>query len=290
MKSDNVTVTQGRMKQAFSNSIGQIVKNETTKIVKEAIDDSKISAGVVTKFYPHLDKAEVQISNSNKKVLCKILHRFGGELIDFYTPNGDLIFDEEMKEKCIIPRGDLNCLVVDINSFDDEYLLLGYYNIDELIGINPASQGNLKICTEGGTNEFFIKFGYDGLELRLPDSISTIIGEMDEDMVETDYASSSHTHGTWNSITITNGILYYNSAIRMCALRYSRTFSSASANTMYEWWQLIPSTYRPKYMVSGSGNRNGATITIDSDGYVYGRFAIAFTSSTSFYYHVMWHY
>ena len=32
MKSDNVTVTQGRMKQAFSNSIGQIVKNETTKI------------------------------------------------------------------------------------------------------------------------------------------------------------------------------------------------------------------------------------------------------------------
>ena len=98
MKSDNVTVTQGRMKQAFSNSIGKIVKNETTKIVKEAIDNSKISAGVVTKFYPYLDKAEVQILNSDKKVLCKILHRFGGELIDFYTPNGDFVYDNEMRK------------------------------------------------------------------------------------------------------------------------------------------------------------------------------------------------
>lgn len=206
MNSDNVTVTQGRMKQAFSNSVGKIVKNETAKIVKEAIENSKISVGVVTKFYPYLDKAEVQILNSDKKVLCKILHRFGGELIDFYTPNGDFVYDNEMKEKCIIPRGDLNCLVVDINSFDDEYLLLGYYNIDELIGINPASQGNLKICTEGGTNEFFIKFGYDGLELRLPDSISTIIGEMDEDMVETDYASSDNVYSKEEIDEIVNNI------------------------------------------------------------------------------------
>ena len=95
---------------------------------------------------------------------------------------------------------------------------------------------------------------------------------------------------SWSLISITNGTLYYNSSIRMCELSYSRTFNSASQNTLYEWGQLIPSTYRPKHMVSGSGNRNGATIIVDSDGYVYGRFAIAFTSSTSFYYHLMWHY
>lgn len=190
MNSDNVTVTQGRMKQAFSNSIGKIVKNETAKIVKEAIDNSKISAGVVTKFYPYLDKAEVQILNSDKKVLCKILHRFGGELIDFYTPNGDFVYDNEMKEKCIIPRGDLNCLVVDINSSDDEYLLLGYYNIEELVGINPATQGNLKICTEGGTNEFYIKFGYDGLNIRLPETFSIEAGNFDEQMTSIKYAES----------------------------------------------------------------------------------------------------
>ena len=47
------------------------------------------------------------------------------------------------------------------------------------IGINPASQGNLKISTDGGTNQFWIKFGYDGLDLRLPGESTTNIGNMD---------------------------------------------------------------------------------------------------------------
>lgn len=94
----------------------------------------------------------------------------------------------------------------------------------------------------------------------------------------------------WESISITNGTLYYNKELRLCHLRYSRTFSSATANTLYEWGQLIPSGYRPLFMVTGSGNRNGATLTIDADGYLYGRFQTAFSSSTSFYYSAMWHY
>lgn len=94
----------------------------------------------------------------------------------------------------------------------------------------------------------------------------------------------------WKSTSITNGTLYYNEYLRLCHLRYSRTFNSASANTLYEWGQLIPSTYRPPFMVTGNGNRNGATVTIDSDGYIYGRFQLAFNSSTSFYYSAMWHY
>lgn len=94
----------------------------------------------------------------------------------------------------------------------------------------------------------------------------------------------------WEVQTITNGTLYVNRDLRLCSLRYERTFNSASANTMYEWGQLIPSGYRPKYMISGVGNRNGATLTIDSDGKLYGRFQLAFNSTTSFYYHIMWHY
>lgn len=96
----------------------------------------------------------------------------------------------------------------------------------------------------------------------------------------------------WHSTSIHNGngTLYYNPTLRICSLRYSRTFNSASANTMYEWGQQIPSTYRPNYMVTGSGNRNGATLTVDSDGYLYGRFQLAFSSETNFYYHLMWHY
>ena len=129
-----------------------------------------------------------------------------------------------------------------------------------------------------------------GLSQIITQIISRLQSKSDTSHTHSGYASIGHTHGTWASTSITNGTLYYNSAIRMCALRYSRTFSSASQNTLYEWGQLIPSTYRPKYMVTGNGNRNGATITIDSDGYVYGRFAIAFSSSTDFYYHIMWHY
>ena len=97
-------------------------------------------------------------------------------------------------------------------------------------------------------------------------------------------------NGGWKSTSITNGTLYYNEDLRLCHLRYSRSFNSATANTMYEWGQLIPSTYRPPFMVTGSGNRNGATVTIDSDGKLYGRFQTAFSSSTTFYYDVMWHY
>lgn len=97
-------------------------------------------------------------------------------------------------------------------------------------------------------------------------------------------------NGGWKSTSITNGTLYYNEDLRLCHLRYSRTFNSATQNTLYEWGQLIPSTYRPKFMVTGNGNRNGATVTIDSDGYIYGRFQTAFSSSTSFYYSAMWHY
>lgn len=108
--------------------------------------------------------------------------------------------------------------------------------------------------------------------------------------IDTHTTYTNVTNGGWKSTSITNGTLYYNEDLRLCHLRYSRSFNSATANTLYEWGQLIPSAYRPPFMVTGNGNRNGATVTIDSDGYIYGRFQTAFNSSTSFYYSAMWHY
>lgn len=190
MKSDNITVTQGRMKQAFDNGLGKLIEDSTQQIVKKEVENCKIRTGVMTKFYPYWDKAEVKIDNEKKNVLCKILHRFGGELTEYYTPNGDEIFDDARKEKCIIPRGDLHCLIMNIHDADsDEYLLLGYYSNEELIGVNPASQGNFKIVTTGGTNQFWIKFGYDGLDLRLPSKTTVNTGDMDDSMKSVDYAS-----------------------------------------------------------------------------------------------------
>lgn len=195
MKSDNITVTQGRIKQAFDKGLGGIIEDSTSKIVEKEVEKSKIRTGTVTKFYPYLDKAEVKLDNLNKTVSCRILHRFGGELIDYFTPNGDFVYDEIKKEKCIIPRGNLHCFIMKIHDSDsNEWLLLGYFSNEELLGVNPASEGNFKIVTRGGTNQFWIKFGYDGLDLRLPESVKINSGEMDEDMVETNYAESDNVY------------------------------------------------------------------------------------------------
>lgn len=111
--------------------------------------------------------------------------------------------------------------------------------------------------------------------------------------IDTHSTYTNVTNGGWKSTSVTNGTLYYNEDLRLCSLRYDREFSSGQQNTLYEWGQLFSSSIeylKPKYMVTGSGNRNGATVTIDSDGYIYGRFQLAFSSTTHFYYHLMWHY
>lgn len=195
MSSKDITVTQGRMEQAMNKGFGKIIENSSKKIIKNDVEPFKIRTGVVTKFYHYLDKAEVKFDNTDKSVLCKILHRFGGELTEYYTPAGDEIFDDGRKEKCIIPRAELHCLIVNINDEDsNEYLLLGFYENEDLVGVNPASEGNIKIVTRGGTNQFWIKFGYDGLDLRLPDSITTNTGELDGEMIENKYANSDNVY------------------------------------------------------------------------------------------------
>lgn len=195
MNSKDITVTDARMKQAVNKSLGKVVENNTQKVIKNEIKTFGIHTGVLTKFYPYWDKAEVKIDNIGQKVLCKILHRFGGELTEYYTPLGDEIYDDIRKEKCVIPRAELHGVIIKIhNSDSNEYLFLGFYSKEELVGVNPASQGNFKIVTRGGTNQFWIKFGYDGLDLRLPDSIISSIGAMDEEMTEKKYADSDNVY------------------------------------------------------------------------------------------------
>ena len=120
---------------------------------------------------------------------------------------------------------------------------------------------------------------------------SEIDGKSDANHTHSGYASSSHTHGTWTSQTVaTYGTLYINTAIRMCELRYVRSFSSASADTFYEWHTgAIPSGYRPSSQVMGSINQVGA-IYVDSNGNIGGKFAIGWSSSRSVIGTVMWHY
>lgn len=195
--SSNITSTEGRLKENLKGIVENVIDNNgIDKKIQEAIDNFKIRTGEVTRFYHYLDKAEVKISNSNQKVVCKILHRFGGELIDYYTPVADRMgYCEKLKEPCIFPRGQLHCVVLNIHDEDsEEWLLLGYYSNKELVGVNPASPGNFKIVTRGGVNQYWIKFGYDGLDLRLPNDISTEVGEYNSDMEEKIPIDASNTY------------------------------------------------------------------------------------------------
>ena len=132
MGTKDITVTKGRVEEAIEGAITRTIGPKTTQQITNAVDNTKIRTGIITKFYPYLDKAEVSLDNTDEKVLCKILHRYGGEMLDFFTPNGDEDYCTELHEPCIIPRGDLQVLIVNIHDSDsDDWLMLGYYAAEE---------------------------------------------------------------------------------------------------------------------------------------------------------------
>lgn len=185
--SDNITVTNGRLKKALSTRVENIIVPQLNQKINKTATDAKIQVGSMTKFYPYLDKCEVDLDG--ELIICKILHRFSGELIDFYTPTGDEDYCDNLHEPCIIPREDLKCLVLDINDSSDERVMIGYFLAEEIIGFNPASQGNLKLMSVGATNQYWIKFGLDGLDIRSPETPVTNVGEFDSDMSSLEYTT-----------------------------------------------------------------------------------------------------
>lgn len=164
--SKNITDTGSRLLEGLSNISQQVYDNQNVDtLIENANITNRLCTGKVLKYYPHLNKALVQIDYNNQKVLCKNMLHIGGDLLLLYTPVGDRMLCEELYEPCIIPRGRLDCIVSPINSLDDEYLLLGYYLRDELIGVNPSSQGNVKLLVMGSTMEYSVRFGLDGFKI-----------------------------------------------------------------------------------------------------------------------------
>lgn len=187
-KIDSITTTKGRLLKAYENGLGTFVHKDVVKTVKTNVDTAKIRTGKVTKFYPYLNKAEVQLDNLNKKVISTILHHYGGELTDYYTPNGDEDFCKKLHEPCIIPRFELKCLVVKIHETDSqEYLLLGYLESDEIIGNNIAPKGNIRLSSVGATNEYYVQFGSQGLQIGSKEKPKVEIGDMEDETKELDY-------------------------------------------------------------------------------------------------------
>ena len=186
--SQNITVTDARTKNAMDNFVKQSITPVIQEQVQSAIDGEKIKTGRVTRFYPYWDKAEVKLDNTNEKLLCKILHRFGGNLIDFFTPLGEKRYDTKRKEISIVPRDPLHALIVDVSDNSKDYLILGYYYPREVVGIRPASIGSMRITSLGASKENYVEFSGRGLNIQTSKPINREYGEFEDDITEDKHA------------------------------------------------------------------------------------------------------
>lgn len=182
----NMTITDTRLLQSLSGPVNEIIKSSVPQQINKVAESLGLKTGVITKFYPYLDKAEVKLDKDGKTVLCRILHRFGGDMIDFYTPlEYEESFDEGLNEPCIIPRASHHVCVLQISDADsEENLLLGHYNNDDVVGFKPAKPGNIKLMSITEPNLYWIEFGPDGLNLRLPDNPSIETGTLPVEMTD----------------------------------------------------------------------------------------------------------
>ena len=183
-------VTVGDIQELFKKTSEKLMMESVEKKIKESIEDSKIKTGTVLKFYQFFDKAKVRLDDGNI-VMCKILHRCVGSCTDLYTPLGESKLDDELKERCIIPEGELDCLVVDINSKDKDWLLLGYYVKRDFFVDEPASVGEYKVSFIGtgannesigvgvGSPKFYTKGDVDELLQDLWDELELLQSQLD---------------------------------------------------------------------------------------------------------------
>lgn len=192
--SKKITATGSRLDSLLGGMVDNKVDNKGfEKLIEDKVEENKIKTGVITKYYQYIDKAEVKLDKTGELVLCKILHRYGGDMIDFYTPLAfEQTFCDKLKEPCVIPKVEQNVCVLQIDDADSkENLILGYYQNKEILGFNPASPGNLKITSITEPNVFWIKFGKDGLDLRLPNRPTEQVGNVEENMKDVETYTKS---------------------------------------------------------------------------------------------------
>lgn len=190
--SQNITATDGRLINSMKPIVDSVVDSKLEKEIKKEVDKSKIHIGVVTKYYPYLDKAEVKVDN--KLILCKILHRLHGSLVDFFTPEGDLDFCNTLKEQCIIPRGELDCLVADINDNTKEQLLLGFFLKNDVIYTSPANPGHYKISDLSSINDYGVNIGVGAIDLKSNKGVTFIEGFTADDDKTVEYANNKNVY------------------------------------------------------------------------------------------------
>lgn len=145
------TVTDATVFRAFKKMTEKSIGDEVKQEIQKQVSAVMIHTAKLVEYYQWLNKAKVLVDG--KPVICKVLNRCGGSVVDLYTPLGTDSFNEKMKEPCVIPFDYLDCLVVDINSGDNEWLLLGYYMSGNMVITTPAEKGDYKIARVDALDE-----------------------------------------------------------------------------------------------------------------------------------------
>lgn len=191
MKSNNITVTDKRVKSALYKPFKEFLDNEkiseqiTTKIEKHGI-----KKGNVIEVYHFLDKSLVKLSDG-EEVEAWHLHRCLGNIVDLFTPEGEQTMSEKKKEPCIIPKFDLKCLVAELGK--NEYVLLGYYNPNMVGAFSPADKGNYVVKTLTDTSQGGLSISPQEIKLTSNNGVSFKEQDLGKS-TEINYADSNDTY------------------------------------------------------------------------------------------------
>ena len=203
MNSNDMTITQGRLEESIKNAVNHVMGPNITQQISKTVEEERIQTGRVIRFYPYIDKALVRLDASKKKVMCKILHRCGGDMIDFYTPlESEKKYDDKLNEPYILPRANQDVCVLKINNGNSnvEHIILGYYNKSEIVGFSPASPGNVKFVAVTETNPYWLSFGRDGLDVRLSNKPTAEVGVLGTEMTPLEYTEQKTFNSTVNEL------------------------------------------------------------------------------------------
>lgn len=187
--SKNITDTGSRLLVNLNNVNEQFYQNQRVDDkITNAVLDSMVKTGVMLKYYPSLNKSLIRLDNG-KEVVCKNLSLFGGDLLFFYTPVGDATYCDLLHEPCVVPRGRLDVIVAPLDNNDDkEWIMMGYYHREDIVGVNPSKQGNFKILALGSLQEYSLRFGIDGLEVVTNGKVNkTEVNDFGEDVSDYHY-------------------------------------------------------------------------------------------------------
>lgn len=106
------------------------------------------------------------------------------------------------------------------------------------------------------------------------------------------YAPLSHNHSIWTSISVNNGTLYVNEAIRMCELHYSNnSFNITTANSFVfveTLSQLADYPITADYLLTSPTTVNGMTVRVYPTGSIQVRNTASGTYAIKF--NLTWHY